>query len=63
MDQFTDRFVREPERKRITGVSRTQWWRLEKEGGVPKRYALSENIVGWKFSELMKWMASRARAA
>ena len=58
-----DRFVREPERHKITGVSRTQWWRLEKVGGVPKRYALSENIVGWKLSEIMKWMGSRARAA
>ena len=58
-----DRFVREPERRIITTVSRVQWWRLEKKGSAPKRYRLSENIVAWKLSELMEWMASRAQAA
>ena len=58
----TDRFVREPERHRITGVSRTQWWRLENKKRVPNRYRLSDNIVAWKHSELMEWLRSKAAA-
>ena len=44
--------AREPERKRITGVSRVQWWRLEREGKVPKRVRLGPNSVGWIRREL-----------
>ncbi len=57
-----DRIVREPERHRLTGLSRTTWWRLEKEGQVPKRRALSVNSVGWLLSEIVEWQAQRRQA-
>ena len=63
MNSPADRFVREPERHEITGVSRTQWWRLEKAGQVPRRRQLSPNIVAWRLSELMDWVTSRVEAA
>ncbi|MEL4425861.1 hypothetical protein AAEH84_08675 [Shewanella indica] len=30
-----ERLVREPDRKMITGVSRTQWWMMERQGLGP----------------------------
>ncbi len=32
----SERFVKENERERITSISRTTWWRLEKSGQVPR---------------------------
>ena len=52
--------AREPERKKITGVSRTQWWRLEGKGDAPKRVRLGPNMVGWLRDELYSWIAERA---
>jgi prophage regulatory protein len=54
-----DRFIREPEVKRVTGLSRTTRWRLERKGKFPQRRQLSENAVGWLESEIRLWMASR----
>ena len=42
-----DRFIREAEVQRITGLSRTTRWRLEREGKFPSRRQLSENAVAW----------------
>lgn len=55
----TDRIVREPERKEITGRSRTSWWRDEREGRVPRRVKTGPASVGWKLSELLEWLATR----
>ena len=55
-----DRFIREPERRRITGLSRSTWWRLERKGQAPKRRQISPNGVAWLESELTSWIASRA---
>jgi len=54
-----DRFAREQECKKISGLSRTQRWVLEKEGKFPKRIKLSERAVAWRMSELMNWMEER----
>ncbi len=52
--------VREAERFKITGISRVQWWRLEREGRVPRRLQLSVNAVGWLRHELNEWISARA---
>ena len=54
-----DRFIREGERRSITGLSRSTWWRLERQGAVPRRRKLSENSVGWRLSEIQDWQAER----
>ena len=54
-----DRLVRESERRRLTGISRTQWWRLERQGAVPRRRQLGANSVGWSLQELLGWVNSR----
>jgi prophage regulatory protein len=58
MDEV-DRFVREDERAKITGLSRSAWFAAERAGRAPRRVRLGPNAVGWRLSELMAWMATR----
>ena len=59
---MSDRFVREPECLKITGLSRTTRWRLERVGSFPRRKKISENAVGWLESELQKWLENKANS-
>jgi predicted DNA-binding transcriptional regulator AlpA len=56
----TERLVREPERLKITGVSRAHWHRLERDGRAPRRIAISDRIVAWKLTAVMEWVHARA---
>ena len=62
-NQIEDRFLREPEVHRLTGLSRTTRWRLERAGKFPRRRVLSENARGHLASEIAAWMAERAEVA
>jgi prophage regulatory protein len=53
------RFLREGEVRHVTGLSRTQRWRLEREGRFPSRVALSERAFGWVEIEIREWVAAR----
>ena len=57
---MTDRFVREPECKHITGLSRTTRWRLERAGLFPKRPQISPNAIAWLESTIQEWLRGRA---
>ncbi len=61
--QAPDRFLREPEVARLTGLSRTTRWRLERAGRFPRKRRISENAVAWVASEIEIWMAERPEAA
>ena len=54
-----DRYLREAEVKRMTGLSRSTRWRLEKSGRFPSRRKISESAVAWLASEINGWIASR----
>ncbi len=54
-----DRFLREPEVRRITGLSRTTRWRMERRGEFPHKRRISKNAVAWLASEIKTWMAER----
>ena len=43
------------ERERITAISRTTWWRLERSGEVPRRKRVGGSTV-WLLSDLLAWM-------
>jgi prophage regulatory protein len=58
-----DGIAREPERKRITGLSRVSWWRRERAGDAPVRVRLGPRSVGWRRSDLEKWVAARPTVA
>ena len=55
------RFLRESECHRLTGLSRTQRWRLEQNGRFPKRVRLSERAFGHIEEEVLSWCADRIR--
>jgi len=56
----TDRIVRKPEARHITGLSDPTMWRQEQRGLFPKRRRLTNNgASGWLLSELMEWIHSR----
>ena len=57
-----DRFLREPEVKQTSGLSRTTRWRLEKKGLFPRRRQISPNGVAWLESEIRAWMREKAAA-
>jgi prophage regulatory protein len=54
-----DRFIREPEVRRLTGLSRTTRWRLERSGRFPRRRQISDNAIAWWASEIFSWMEAR----
>ena len=58
----TDRFLREPEVRKVTGLSRVTRWRMENRGEFPKRRRISPNAVAWLSSEVQAWMAEKAAA-
>ncbi len=58
-DETDIEVVREQGRRKITGLSRVQWWRLEREGLAPRRIRLGRNSVGWIRTELTAWVRAR----
>lgn len=56
------RIIREPEVKRLTGLSRSQRWRLTRAGIFPHHVQLSERALGWVESEIMQWVKDRIAA-
>ncbi|MBA6415822.1 AlpA family phage regulatory protein [Colwellia sp. 6M3] len=53
-----DRIVKEAEREKITAISRSQCFQLERKNQFPKRVRLSSHSVGWRLSELLKFVES-----
>ncbi|MAX57173.1 MAG: hypothetical protein CL537_16925 [Alcanivoracaceae bacterium] len=51
----SERLIKETERERITAISRTTWWRLERSGEVPRRKRVGGSAV-WLLSDLLAWM-------
>jgi prophage regulatory protein len=62
MSETERRFVREPEVKRRTTLSRAQRWKMEQKGEFPRRFRLGPHTVAWWDDEIEQWMQSRPRA-
>ncbi len=56
----TDRIIRKPEARQITGMSESTIRRLEIEGRFPKRLRLGGSACGWLLSEVSAWLQQRA---
>ncbi|HGF1766481.1 TPA: helix-turn-helix transcriptional regulator [Escherichia coli] len=54
-----DRLVREKERYEIRSISRTQAWKLEREGTFPPRKSIGKKSCGWLLSDLLCWIQTR----
>jgi predicted DNA-binding transcriptional regulator AlpA len=58
---YPDRVVREPERRKITGLSSSSWYALPKNER-PQSFTLTGRTVGWSFNELTEWVEARKAA-
>ncbi len=56
-----NRILRFPEVCKMTGLSRTTLWRLEKEETFPHRVQLGKASVGWNSKEVQEWIKQRSR--
>ena len=61
-DPDADSYLRFPEVKSRTGLSRTTIHRLIKAGDFPAPKSLGVRAVGWKASAVKHWCASRPDA-
>ena len=54
-----DRFLRMPEVRLITALSRAHIYLLISKDEFPKQYKLGERAAGWLESEVLAWMQSK----
>jgi len=57
----TGRLVRIAEVCRMTGLSRTTIWRLQRARDFPSRIQISQGAVGWHLSDIEEWMRHRSQ--
>ena len=57
-----DRFIGEAEIKKITSLSRSTRWRLERSGGFPKKRRISPNRIAYLESEILDWIEARGNS-
>ena len=55
----TDRFVRQRERKEITGVPNSTWYEMMEKGEAPRPVNIGPRAVAWQLSELIAWQQQR----
>lgn len=53
------RIMRKPEVIKMTGLSGTTLWRLEKEGEFPKKIQLSKRLIGWSEADIQEWIDNK----
>jgi len=53
------RLIYYPEVRKLTGLSRSTIWKLEKAGNFPKRRLITTNRVAWLESSVHSWIESR----
>lgn len=58
-DREIDRLVRDPDRRKFTGVSQATWYELISKGLAPPPVKLSRKCAVYPISELRAWNAAR----
>jgi len=59
--EMNQRFMRLPEVKSVTGLSRSHIYELISRGEFPSQYKLSGRVSGWLESEIRDWVAVKIR--
>jgi prophage regulatory protein len=54
-----DRIVRLPELLRLTGLSRSTIWRMERSRAFPSHIAIGSRAVGWSLLDVLAWIEVR----
>lgn len=57
-----ERLIKLPEVIKMTGISRTEIYRLEAVGKFPKRVPLSERSTAWVEAEVAAWVRAKIAA-
>ena len=55
----SDRILRPRELSNRIGLSPTTLWRLRRRGDLPEPIRLSPGCVGWRSSEIERWLERR----
>lgn len=63
MNKQQSRYIRIKELQQKIPLSRTTFWRLEKEGKFPKRVQLGSNSVAWLESYIDQWIEEKAHSS
>lgn len=58
----TRRFLRRPAVEQVTGLKRSQIYRLMNRGEFPQAVRLSQQCVAWLEHEVIAWMDERIHA-
>lgn len=58
-----ERLLRLNEVKQLSGLSRSTLERKEQQGTFPARVRLSRRCVGWKLTEISKWIETLREAS
>ena len=58
-----DRILKRPEVEKLTGLSRSEIYRRLDQKTFPAQVRLGPKAVGWKMSDLQKWINSLESAA
>jgi prophage regulatory protein len=60
---MTERFLRLRDVRELTGLPPSSIYYLKARGEFPDNFALSENRVAWRESEIRAWQEQRLKAA
>jgi len=52
-----DRILDDREVRELTKLCRATLWRMEKRGEFPKRVQMGPRRIGWKLSDIERWIA------
>jgi predicted DNA-binding transcriptional regulator AlpA len=55
------RVLSKPEARRATNLSDRTWDRMEARGETPPRTQLSDNRIGYRLIDIIKWLDARRR--
>ena len=53
-----DRIIGIKEVQKLTNLSRTTIWRMERAGKFPDRLPLSSSRIGWRYNDIQEWIKS-----
>ena len=63
MSNLSQKFLRLPQIKSITGLSKSTIYARISEGTFPKQIPLGPRLVVWVESDIQKWIAEQVSAA
>ena len=58
-----DRILRREEVQRVSGLSRSTLYEMVAAGAFPGPVKIGRRAVGWRESEVTRWLESRPRAS